>query len=266
MSDSDIDDLLGKPPRKKIGRPPKTAAQKQATVTARKARTVGRKTGMHTRSDAAPKHATGQRGPLDIGENPQPGDMVPRFERFWRPVNVQFLLDVYRLANSKEVHKKLAECTPVAWDDKGFPQYDFIEASSYLIKPRGGDLVALIRNMKSSDLPPALMPAVWKAKLDEQTWNTRAGNLWRTEDVLDMFGEIFLLMKSTMQLWVETLNDRGDLSAEQWEAMNQMVYGLQTELHEKLVELPKKRRTGPSNVENDASAPITDTSDIEDLL
>ena len=171
------------------------------------------------------------------------GDSLPRFEAFWKPVGISFLANVFKLSNSVEARKKLAECPPIDIDDHGNPLYDFVEAAAHLVPPRGKLFVQRLRNMKPSELPPQLALAVQKAKNEELTYKTRAGELWRTEAVLDVLGEVFLLMKTTMELWVETLNDKGNLSKEQYEALTEMVYGLQTEMHDKLVEFSQNRAT-----------------------
>lgn len=186
-----------------------------------------------------------------------PGDSLPRFEAFWKPVGTSFLANVFRFSNSKVVREKLAECPYIAIDEHKNPLYDFREAAAHLLPPRGKMLVQRLRTMKPSELPPQLALAVQKAKNEELTFKQRAGELWHTEAVLDVLGEVFLLMKNTMQLWVETLNDKGDLTKEQYEALTEMVYGLQTEMHEKLVEFSNKRATF-AVVADDDPQPTTD--------
>ena len=165
---------------------------------------------------------------------------------------------MFKLSNSVEARKKLAECDPIDVDDHGNPLYDFVEAAAHLVPPRGKMFVQRLRNMKPSELPPQLALNVQKAKNEELTYKTRAGELWRTEAVLDVLGEVFLLMKNTMQLWVETLNDKGNLSKEQYEALSEMVYGLQTEMHEKLVEFSSNRATYAVIAEEDPHESVID--------
>ena len=172
-----------------------------------------------------------------------PGDSLPRFEAFWKPVGISFLANVFRLSNSTVARKRLADCPIIDEDEHGNPLYDFIEAAGHLAPPRGKAVVAMLRKMGPSELPPQLSLAVQKAKNEELTYKVRAGELWHTADVMEVLGEVFLLMKSTMQLWVETLNDKGSLTKEQYEALSEMVYSLQTEMHGKLVEYSQRRST-----------------------
>lgn len=191
-------------------------------------------------------------------EGAAPGDSLPRFEAFWKPVGTSFLANVFKLSNSKVVREKLAECPPIDVDKHGNPLYDFVEAAAHLVPPRGKMFVQRLRTMKPSELPPQLALAVQKAKNEELTYKQRAGELWRTEAVLEVLGEVFLMMKNTMQLWVETLNDKGNLTKDQYEALSEMVYGLQTEMHDKLVQFSQQRATYAVVSEEDIYESIAD--------
>ena len=236
-----IDDLLGdispsapKPP----GRPRKSAEAKADTRAARNDR-------RRQKGRAVPRTLDEAEAAQGGGADDDDGPVVMRSEEFHKPVGVSFLAEVFR-TDMRDVKFKLAECPVFRRNPQGRPMYDFKTAAAYLVPPVSADFTSRLRTMSVKDLPPALAPAIRKAMLDEQTWQVRAGNLWRSEDVQTVFGEVFLLFKDTTQLWVETLNDRGDLSGAQWSAMREMVAALQTELHTRLVEMPRERRTPSS--------------------
>lgn len=185
---------------------------------------------------------------------------LPSYEYFWRPVSVNFLANVFRNRDHAYIRSKLADCPVKGYGEDRKPRYDFLEAASYLVSP--ADVAEHIRRMKAVDLPPALSAAVWKARLDEQKWHTLAGNLWHTEDVLTVFGDVFMLMRTRMQLWVETLNDKLTLTPEQFELIRNLVDGLQQEMHDALVKLPAQKST-PSSL---AESSKVDDPEIEDMI
>jgi hypothetical protein len=236
MTDPDIDDLLGIVKSK-----PKVSLDPLAEV--RRIRAERRSVGGRGKAHKAIQPVVVDTEWERTLEGAKPGDDLPRFEAFRVPKGVTFLANVFGFNNSNEVRNRLIECPIVAQDDHGNPLYDFREACSYLVPRRDKDFVNELRRMRAVDLPPALSQAVQKAKNEELTYKIRAGELWHTEDVLEVLGETFLMMKDTMGLWVETLNETTELSQTQYDTMRDLVHGLQTELHNKLVELSKRKST-----------------------
>jgi hypothetical protein len=236
MNDPDIDDLLGTAkPRSKTPLDPLAEVRRLRA----ERRSVGGRGKAHKAIQPVVVDTEWER----TLEGAKPGDDLPRFEAFRVPKGVTFLANVFGFNNSNEVRNRLIECPIVAQDDHGNPLYDFREACSYLVPRRDKDFVNELRRMRAVDLPPALSQAVQKAKNEELTYKIRAGELWHTEDVLEVLGETFLMMKDTMGLWVETLNEATELTQTQYNTMRDLVYGLQTELHNKLVDLSKRKST-----------------------
>jgi len=89
--------------------------------------------------------------------------------------------------------------------------------------------------------------------------------------VLEVFGETFKTLKTTMQLWVDNLDDKGDMDQRQRDRLTEMVDGLLDEMHGRLVDMPNKRRT-PSSREDPAAIPDSLRADVplpvddEDLI
>ncbi len=162
-----------------------------------------------------------------------------------RPVSVTFLMQVWGM-DRKTILKRLSELPPVGQHRGNQPLYDFRQAAQYLVTPRV-NVAQHIKKMGVEDLPKALQKDVWDAKLKEQKWRLQAGELWPTEDVLEVLGEAFHRLKTTTQLWIDQLSEGHALPAEAREELTRMVDALQADLHHTLVEMPKERAT-PSQI------------------
>lgn len=122
------------------------------------------------------------------------------------------------------------------------PVWSLRDVAGYLC-PRPEDLEAALRNMNSTDLPSKLQKDIWDARIKELNWRERAGDLWRTEDVALVLGEVFLTIKGQVSLWVDQLDEVHGLSDESRTHLTRLTDNLQKEIHSKLVEMPAKRQT-----------------------
>lgn len=182
-----------------------------------------------------------------------------------RPVSLRWLSQAFR-KDRQTVKKRLAPLQPLRYGRANQPEYDFVQAASYLVEPKI-DISAYLKTLQPKHLPPYLQDTFWAGQLKRQQWETRAGHLWPTNDVLAVFGTTFMLLKDTMQLWVENLDEQGILTAEQRTKIRQMVDGLQEDLHAQLVEMPNKRETRSQLAELDAiidgASAMGDDGDVE---
>lgn len=173
---------------------------------------------------------------------------LPSQSDFLRPVGVTFLA-VVRRTEPRHIHKLLAKCPIVGYGNyqgkKVAPLYDFMTAISYLVEPKI-DILDWLTTQTSTTLPPHINKAFWDAMNSKQRWQQRAGELWHTSDVLEVLGEVAMLIKETSQLWIENLPGKADLTDAQYNALTNMVGALLDDLHSRLVEMPKRRRTTSS--------------------
>lgn len=183
-------------------------------------------------------------------------------------VNVAWLSTAFNI-DSRTTRKRLAGLKPKGIGKHNSEVYDFVEASSYLAPPQPDKFARWMSNLRTSDLPVQLQDTYWSAMRKRQIWEQNAGDLWKTEDVEDVLGEVFKTLKSTMQLWVDNLDAKGDMAEEQRNTLTHMVDGLQAELYRALVQMPKERRTksslhDPEVVTN--AVPVGEDDDDEDLI
>lgn len=179
-------------------------------------------------------------------------------------VTVGWLSKVFGMDPST-VKKRLADCPPLHRRKAGYT-YSLPVACRYLVKPVF-DVKKYLEEMSPSELPANLQKEYWDALLKRQTWETRAGHLWPSESVMEVFGETFKTIKFTTQLWADNLQQLTGLTNSQRKILTDAVDGLHKELHERLLEMPKKRQT-PSLLhtrkdpdEVSAETPVTDEFD-----
>lgn len=156
------------------------------------------------------------------------------------------------------VKKRLAECPPLSRRKSGGYLYSLPQAAAYLVKPVF-DVREYLKTMQPKELPVHLQKEYWDALLKRQRFEERAGELWRTDDVLEVLGEAFKALKFQTQLWSDNLDRAVGLTDEQRNLLQGMTDALQTDLHQALVKMPELRATRSTVAELDD---LTDDSDV----
>lgn len=169
-------------------------------------------------------------------------------DEVWGGVSAHWLSQVFS-ADKMTIKKKLAEggCTIVG-KNKGSPLYSIAEAAQFLVKPKV-DLAKYISRMRPQDMPPILHAAFWDGKIKRQTWEKNAGLLWHTEDVAKVLGELAVTIKTSVSLWAETVERSKGLTKDQRDVLVDLCDDLLKDIHENLVDAPKRSRT-PSSIED----------------
>lgn len=158
-----------------------------------------------------------------------------------RPVTTAFLATVFDMDPST-VAKRLLPLEPL--DRQGRKTlFDFKEAAAYLVEPKI-DLEKYIASLDFKKLPHHINKLFWDAKRVKLKYGHEAGDSWATEDVLEVFGRVFMTIKDRTQLFVETMRDRGKLADDQMEIFEQLIDAFQQDLHAQLVAFPSQNRTG----------------------
>ncbi len=170
-------------------------------------------------------------------------------------VTVSWLSQVFNM-DPATVKKRLRDCPPMHRRKTGFT-YDLKAACQYLVKPNF-DIDQYMKTMKVSEMPTHLQEAYWSAMTKRQQWEEKAGQLWRTDAVLEVLGDVFQTIKFTMQLWPENIERSTGLSGDQRVMLVRMLDAMQQELHGKLVEMPKMKQTPPSLAEGATDGPPPD--------
>jgi len=182
-------------------------------------------------------------GPPVVNQDPNAIDYMDAGEvdaNVHAGVSPTWLADVFHM-DITTVRKRLANC-PIKGKRRNAPLYDLFMAAQYLVPPNV-DVSAYIKAMRPNDLPPMLQSAYWDAMKKKQDWEIKAGHLWATDSVIEVFGETFKLIKNTISLWADTLEQEQSLNETQREALLTMSDGLLADIHASLVTQSQNKQT-----------------------
>jgi len=172
--------------------------------------------------------------PIVIGESPD-------ITQIFRGVTVTWLMQAFRMDRST-VKKRMANCQPLKYGKGNVPIYDFVQACEYLVKPKV-DLDEYLKRLKPEDLPLDLRKEYWEAQLKKQRWEEKAGQLWRTEDVIEVYSEALKHIKTSTQVWASNLDRKTGLSTEQYDLLISMTDRLLSDMHQRLLEMQNNKTT-----------------------
>lgn len=146
----------------------------------------------------------------------------------------------------KTVRQRLQHCPVKSVRQRGTKMtttlYELKVAAAYLVTPVFSTK-DYMRSLKRGELPPNLQQTMWDSLLKQQTWEERAGQLWRTEKVREVLGGTFQTIKFTVQLWADTVERQAELSEQQREIILQLVEGLQQEVYDSMVTQAAQQQT-----------------------
>lgn len=165
-------------------------------------------------------------------------------ENVFAGVTRSWLADAFRM-DPKTVQKRLANC-PMKGKRHSNPVYDLALAAQYLVPPRV-DVSEFIKSMRPNDLPPILQSAYWDAQKKRQDWEINAGELWHTDDVVEVFAETFKVIKTSVTLWADNLEQTSGLTDAQRIALTEMSDALMADIYTSLVKQHERKQT-PSQI------------------
>lgn len=181
-------------------------------------------------------------------------------------VTVNWLASVFG-KTTEWVRQRLVDCPPLSQHGKSF-RYDIKVAAEYLVDPKV-DINTYLRQMKSTDLPASLQKEIWDARLKRQKWEAAAGDLWHTQDVMAVLSSTFAIVKSTIQLWPDTVERQEGLTDDQRKLLIRLGDTLQDEVYHGLLDAARERSTRASiaDIEGEDEDPDDDDDDeLEDVL
>lgn len=179
-----------------------------------------------------------------LGDEPEP--VREHVETDWaklrQGVTVAWLAGAMRM-DPKTVKKRLGPVAPKQKRPGGQDLYDLELAMSYLVKPRF-DVREYIKTMNPTELPPMLRKEYWDAELKKLAWQEKAGELWPTDKVLEVFSEAFKRIKNQCQVWADDVEREAKMTPEQYRALIKRVDMLREGLHKVLIAMPEARKSG----------------------
>lgn len=170
-----------------------------------------------------------------------------------RPVSQNFLAEVFDM-DAATVRKRLVRCPKLGMAGGNRPVYDFKTACSYLLPPRmtAEEFIKTLHHLK---LPPEVNKTFWQGLRERLRFLREAGELWHTTDILKVFGQVNMMFKDRIDMWVEDIRDLKGISDEHVAKIEQMAHALKNDLYEDLVNAPSRGETRSVRDSEDPLAP-----------
>ncbi|MDO5646314.1 DUF1441 family protein, partial [Paracoccus sp. (in: a-proteobacteria)] len=145
------------------------------------------------------------------------------------------------------VRRKLDGVPPKRVLGNGTHLFDIRTVLPYLVPPH--DIKQHLMRMNPKDLPERLRKEFWSARIAEQKARQNAKDLWRSEDVIAVTGDIFKTIKETAILWADKLHKDAPLTDDQFEALDRHVAELLSLIGDNVDALMSGRKTLSQEVE-----------------
>lgn len=177
-------------------------------------------------------------------------------------VSISWLVKAFRMGRGK-LEGKLIGCPIIGYGKHRVALYDLPTAAAYLIEPKH-DLIRLLDKLEPKDLPESLREPYWNAKLKEQRYLEKAGELWPTDLVIDKISEVLAKIKAMLTIVPDTLERDAGLTADQRLIAKTTIDELQTEIYEFIVGLGKVSFTPSQYAQHVGDAGDGDDEESED--
>lgn len=196
------------------------------------------------------------------GGNQNDGDFETDIQLVIRGVTINWLAQAFSM-DHRTVTTRLKDCPPLKKKRGGSGLlYDLATAAPYLVTPKF-NVEEYIRTMKVEELPTRLQEGFWAAALKRQKWEENAGRLWRTERVVKLFSEVFLMVANDMRMWLDDLEAVASVTVEQRKALDDAIAALQQKISLSIRRLPKVTTPQTSEMVQTPS-PVPNKQDEDD--
>jgi hypothetical protein len=111
--------------------------------------------------------------------------------------------------------------------------YALHEVAPYLVKPIF-DVATYLKQMDPRELPKHLSKEFWAGQRSRQEYEERAGQLWKTEKIVEEVGELMKLVKMSALLMVDAIERQSELNDKQREIVKSLTHGMLNDLMERV--------------------------------
>lgn len=147
-------------------------------------------------------------------------------------LNLTQLAKLFRM-DRRDVTPKLRDI-PAAGTRGGYPIYFVHEVAPHLVKPIY-DIEAYIMRMNHNDLPKHVSKEFWNGLRARQAYELENGDLWPTDKVLEVMGEVFKQLRMSMLLFGDTIERDTQFTDGQRKKLSAMVDGALNDLADGLI-------------------------------
>ena len=109
------------------------------------------------------------------------------------------------------------------------------EVAPYLVRPIF-DIEEYIKRMHPSELPKMLTKEFWAGQRSRQEYLLKAGDLWPTDQVVEVVGELFKLVKMSATLAADAVERQVELTPRQRTIVINIMDGMLRDLRQAIIE------------------------------
>lgn len=152
-------------------------------------------------------------------------------EEFFDGMTVPRLAQLFRL-DRRTVTEKLRPLRPTG-DRRGAPTYHIVDAAPYLVEPIV-DIAKYLAEVGPGDLPAPLQAQYWNAQNSKLKYKEQSGDLWRTQQVLEVLTGVFRSLTQSLRLLADRIEAQTGLTPEQRAI-------IEREVSDKAIDMLRKR-------------------------
>lgn len=144
--------------------------------------------------------------------------------------------------------------------------YPIHEVAARMGKLSDEQVHAAMRHMNHADLPKALSKEYWAGLRSKQEYELKAGQLWPTDKVVGVLGDIFKLVKMSVLLTMDAVERNQELPPRVRDVMKRQMDGLLKDVQGRVQEYASEAKAQellpPTEVANGESSQDADDDEI----
>lgn len=145
------------------------------------------------------------------------------------------LVKIFRM-DRRDIAAKIAEGNVSPSGARaGYPIYAIHEVAPYLVKPLY-DIETYLKRMHHNDLPKHLSKEFWAGMRAKQEFLLKEGELWPTEQVISVMGDVFKRLRMSMLLIQDAVEREHMLTPQQRDKISSLIDGALNDMADDLVE------------------------------
>lgn len=138
----------------------------------------------------------------------------------------------------------------------GHPIYAVKDAAPHLVEPMLDlddieTVIAYVRKLDHTKLPKMLTKEFWTAMRAKQSFEEDAGDLWRTEKVIEVYSELVKAVRVPLVLAQDSVANEVELTERVQQIITSIIDGILEELHDAVVKQFGPRAVAAANFDDD---------------
>jgi hypothetical protein len=167
----------------------------------------------------------------------------------YQGANITQLGKLFRMER-RDITAKISGHVAPCGDRGGYPIYFIHEVAPFVVKPMY-DVETYLKRMHHNDLPKHLSKEFWAGLRTRQEYLKAEGDLWETDKVIEVLGDVFKKLRMTLLLAGDTVERELVFTPEQREKLRTIIDGSLNDMADGLVAAYKDRASKEEVADDD---------------